>query len=92
MEEFKSILGLLFVSAVLALSFHAGTFLPGLVNDISAQALPKDNALPLLYNDDDEPLRFDLRINDERIGEFVPLSSGQRLVTLVHRVFRYNKM
>ncbi len=76
MEEFKSILGLLFVSAVLALSFYAGSFLPGLASDMNALALPKDNALPLLYNDDDEPLQSDLRKNDQRIVEFVPLSSG----------------
>jgi hypothetical protein len=76
LEEFKSILGLLFVSAVLALSFYAGSFLPGLASDMSAQAVPKDNAPPLLYNDDDEPLRSDFKMNDERIVEFVPLSSG----------------
>ena len=77
MEEFKSISCVLFVSAVLSLAFCAGiSFLTGPFNEMSALALPKDGALPLYYNDDDSTTQSDFKTNDERTGEFVPVSIG----------------
>lgn len=78
MGEFKSVLDVLFVFAVLALVFYAGSFLlAGLANEEDALAHPKVSALPLLYgNDDDLTQSSDFKLNDERTVGIVPLSSG----------------
>ncbi len=80
MEEFNSISCVLLVSAVLSLAFCTGiSFLTCPFNEMSALALPKDNALPLYYDDDDDDdstTQSDFNTNDERTGEFVPVSIG----------------
>jgi hypothetical protein len=77
--EFRSVLGVLFVSAILAVAFYSGIFfLVGLANEEGALALAKDRTpLPLLYDDDDDDLtQSDFKTNDEGTDGIVPLSSG----------------
>lgn len=79
MDEFRSVLGVLFVSAILALAFYSGIFffLVDLANERGALALVKDNApLPSLYDEDDDLTQSDFKTNDAGTDGVVPLSSG----------------
>lgn len=75
LDQFKSILGLISVSAILSLAFYAGIFLVGLANQKNALALAKDSPLPLLYDYDDSK-QSSTKMNEDGRAEIFPLSSG----------------
>lgn len=93
--KIKSILALIFVSATVALAFCAGNFQVGPIDGRNTLALAKDIPLPLSYEYDDIK-QSGFTMNDERIVEFVPLSSssydyfGSRGISVQQNVTQQN--
>ena len=99
MEEFKSILGRLFLSSALALAFYSGVFLTGPGNQLSALAPPIDSSLYLSYYDHAAPKQTGgIAIADRGTGEIIHLSSsssgydysGSRGISVQQNVTQHN--
>jgi hypothetical protein len=94
-DKIKSILALISVSATTALVIWAGIFLGSPAVEENSLAIAKDIPLPLLY-DYGELQHSGFTMNDERVLEFVALSSssydysGSRGITVQQNVTQQN--
>ncbi len=75
MDKIKSILALISVPATMALAICAGILLSGPAVEENTLAIAKDIPLPLSYDYGDIQ-QSGFTMNDERVVEFIPLSSG----------------